>query len=75
MKCLLEVPNDLRNIPDVLLRYVGAPEYSLALMAYIVSTYTATSGSRKDQFTANLNIQYGVVLYEPVDDEEDAANE
>ena len=73
---MLEVPNDLRNIPDVLPRYVGAvPEYSLALMAYIVSTYTATSGSRKDQFTANLNIQYGVVLYEPVDDEEDAANE
>lgn len=72
---MLEVPKELRNIPDVLPRYVGAiPEYSLALAAYTVSTYTLTSGARKDGFNASLNIQYAVVLYEPGDDEEDAAN-
>lgn len=78
----LEVPNDLRNIPDVLPRYDGkVPEHSLALMAYTVSAYTPMSGSRKYQFTASLNIHYGVVLYEPhlefVTDEEDedAANQ
>ena len=78
----LEVPKELRNIPDILPRYAGSvPEYSLALVAYTVSTYCATSGQRKDQVTANLNIHYGVVLHEPfmepesVDDEEDENNE
>lgn len=78
----LEVPKELRNIPDILPRYVGkVPQYSLALMAYTVSTYSAVSGFRKDQVTANLNIHFGVVLHEPsmelasVDGEEDEANE
>ena len=62
----LKVPNELRAIPDVLPRYVGSiPEYSLALVAYTVSTYSATSGPRKDQDTANLHIHFGVVLHEP----------
>jgi len=58
------------KIPDVLPRYMGTiPEYSLALVAYTVSTYSATSGPRKDQPTANLHIHFGVVLYEPLTDE------
>ncbi len=81
----LKVPDELHKIPDVLPRYVGAiPEYSLALVAYTVSTYSATSGTRKDQVTANLHIQFGVILHELVigstdegsgDEEKDAANE
>ena len=80
----LEVPNELRNIPDVLPRYAGdVPEYSLALVAYTVSTYCASSGQRRDQVTANLNIHYGVVLHEPLmepasaneENEEDEGNE
>ena len=75
----LEVPNELRNIPDILPRYVGnVPEFSLALMAYTVSIYSTVSGPRKDQVTANLNIHFGVVLHEPLmepasadDDEEE----
>ena len=81
-KHLLEVPDDLRNVPDILPRYAGTiPEYSLALVAYTASTYTLTSGPRKDLFNASLNIQYAVVLYEPLmgfvsgDDEADVANE
>jgi hypothetical protein len=80
----LKVPNELGKIPDILPRYVGnIPEYSLALVAYTVSTYSATSGVRKDQVTANLHIHFGVVLHEPSmesadevsgDDEKDAAN-
>ena len=34
-------------------------------MAYTVSSYSPTSGARKDQVTANLHIQFGVVLQEP----------
>jgi hypothetical protein len=66
----LSIPDDLRKIPDVLPRYDGRiPEFSLALVAYTVSTYLAASGPRKDQFTANLNIHFGVVLHEPSTDE------
>ena len=79
---LLEVPNDLRNVPDILPRYAGTiPEYSLALVAYTASTYTLASGPCKDLINASLNIQYAVVLYVPlmefvsVDDEADVANE
>ena len=78
----LDVPNELRNIPDVLPRYPGnVPEYSLALVAYTVSTYCASSGQRRDQVTANLNVHYGVVLHEPfmelesANEEEDEGNE
>ena len=83
----LKVPKELGNIPDVLPRYPGnIPEYTLALMAYTVSTYSATSGPRKDQVTANLHIHFGVVLLEPSvgsdeasqageDDEKDMAKE
>jgi len=63
----LKVPNELRNIPDILPRYVGkVPERSLALMAYTVSTYSASSGPRKGQVTANLHIQFCIVLHEPI---------
>ena len=63
----LGVPEELSKIPEVLPRYVGSiPEYSLALVAYTVSTYSASSGLRKDQVTANLHIHFGVVLHEPV---------
>ena len=79
---MLEVPDDLRNVPDIFPRYAGTiPEYSLALVAYTASTYTLTSGPRKDLFNASLNIQYAVVLYEPLmgfvsgDDEADVADE
>lgn len=62
----LNVPNELRNIPDILPRYVGdIPEYSLALVAYTVSTYTSLSGPRRNQLTASLHIHYAVVLHEP----------
>ena len=54
-------------MPEVLPRYMSAiPDYSLALVAYTASTYLPTTGARKDQVTANLNILFGVVLYEPV---------
>lgn len=79
------MPGELEKIPDVLPRYVGnIPEYSLALVAYSVSTYSSTSGPRKDQVTANLHIHFGVVLHEPNmesadeasgDEEKDAENE
>jgi len=81
----LKVPNELRNIPDILPRYVGkVPERSLVLMAYTVSTYSASSGPRKGQVTANLHIQFCVVLHEPIkksaerassDEEKDELNE
>jgi hypothetical protein len=62
----LKVPNELAKIPDSLPRYLGnIPEFTLALVAYTVSTYSPTSGARKDQVTVNLNIHFGVVLYEP----------
>lgn len=74
-----EVPKELHNISDILPCYVGkVPQYSLALMAYMVSTYSAVSGFRKDQVTANLNIHFGVVLHKlsmelaSADDEEEA---
>jgi hypothetical protein len=80
----LEVPKELGKIPDILPRYVGnVPEYSLALVAYTVSTYSAISGVRKDQVTVNLHIHFGVVLHEPYmesageasgNEETDAAN-
>jgi hypothetical protein len=34
-------------------------------VAYTVSTYSATSGPRKDLVTANLHVHFGVVLHEP----------
>ena len=77
----LEVPNELHNIPDILPRYVGnVPEYTLALVAYTISTYSATSGHHRDQVTANLNLHFGVVLHEPFipesgEEEEDEGNE
>jgi len=62
----LAVPDELSRIPDTLPRYTGdIPELSLALVAYTVSTYSALSGPRKDQLTANLHIHFGVVLHEP----------
>ena len=62
----LSVPNELAKIPDVLPRYIGnIPDYSLVLVGYTVCTYSATSGARKDQVTANLHIHLGVVLHEP----------
>ena len=81
----LQVPGELGKILDVLPRYVGnIPEYSLALVAYTVSTYLSTSGPRKDQVTANLHIHFGIVLHElnmesaneaSGDEEKDAENE
>jgi len=78
----LIVPDELGNVPDVLPRYHGdVPEYSLALVAYTVSTYLPVTGYRKNQVTANLNIHFGVVLNEPlmesasVNNEENAGNE
>ena len=47
----------------------------------LVSTYSALSGVRKDQVTANLNIHFGVVLHEPLaesvsdNEDENGANE
>ena len=45
----------------------------------MVSTYSATSGHRRDQVTANLNLHFGVVLHEPLipesGEEEDEGNE
>jgi hypothetical protein len=68
----LEVPDELGKIPDTLPRYVGdIPEYSLALVAYTVSTYSAPAGQRKNQVTASLNINFAVVLQEPVIDSKD----
>ena len=83
-KCQLIVPNDLSKVPDVLPCYTGnIPDLSLALVAYTVSTYSAASGIRKDQVTANLHIHFAVVLHEPIiglaneesDDDEGDANE
>ena len=31
-----------------------------------MSSYSPVSGARKDQVTANLHIQFGVVLQEPI---------
>jgi hypothetical protein len=64
----LKVPDELRNIPKVLKRYLTKiPQYSLALLAYTVSSYTPPSGARQDQLTANLHIQFAVILQEPAD--------
>jgi hypothetical protein len=64
------------KIPDILPRYMGAiPEYTLALVGYTVSTYSAASGPRKDQTTANLHIQLGVVLQEPFVSEDEASGD
>lgn len=63
----LQVPEDLREIPTLLPRYLGKiPQYSLALVAYTVNTYIPTYGNRIDQVAANLNIHFGVVLHEPI---------
>lgn len=72
----LAVPDELSKVPDVLPRYVGnIPEHSLALVAYTVSTYSAASGLRKNQVTANLHIHFGIVLHEPVNQStEDASS-
>jgi hypothetical protein len=65
----LKIPDELRNIPKVLNRYLTEiPQHSLALLAYTVSSYTPPSGARQDQLTANLHIQFVVVLQEPADD-------
>ena len=62
----LKVPDELRNIPDILPRYLGhIPDYSLALVTYTVSMYSATSGQRKDQVTTPLHIHFAVVLHNP----------
>lgn len=74
----LVIPRELSRIPDVLPRYVGGiPEHSLALVAYTVNTYSATSGPRKNQVTANLHIHFGVVLHEPINESttEDASSD
>ena len=71
----LEVPNELSKIPDTLPRYVGnIPEYSLALVAYMVSTNSAVSGVCKDQVTVNLHIHFSVVLHESVMESADEAS-
>ena len=65
--CQLKIPNELRKIPDILPCYAGnIPEYSLALMAHTVSTYSAPDGPRKDELVANLHIHFAVVLHEPI---------
>ena len=70
----LKVPNELRNIPNLLPRYIGTiPEYSLALVAYTVSMYSATFGVRKDQVTTPFHIHFVVVLHEPVVESDDDA--
>jgi hypothetical protein len=62
----LKVPEELKKIPDLLPRYLGdIPEFTLALAAYTVNTYTPSTGARKDQVTVNLNIHFGVILHEP----------
>ena len=81
----LKVPDELRNIPDFLPCYLGnIPEFSLALVAYTVSTYSPSSGARKDQVTLNLHVHFGVILHEPFmesadeescDEEKDTAKE
>ena len=50
------------------------PDYSLALVAYTASAYLPATGARKDQVTANLNILFGVVLYEPVNTSKSSGN-
>jgi len=63
----LKVPDDLHRVPAVLPRYMSTiPDYSLALVAYTTSTYLPVAGARRNQVTANLNIHFAVVLYEPV---------
>ena len=53
--CQLSIPDELRKIPNLLPCYLGnIPELTLALVAYTVSSYTPTSGTRKDHITANL---------------------
>ena len=83
----LKIPDDLRNVPAVLSRYPGEiPYHSLVLVAYTVSLYWATQGSRKDQPTIPLNISFAVVLHDKLlegsnggedeqDDEQDDATE
>ena len=62
----LKIPEDLKNVPGSLPRYIGhIPRHSLALVAYTTSLYRPASGARQNHPTATLNIQFGVVLYEP----------
>ena len=61
----LKVPDELRNVPSVLPRYLDEiPNHSLVLAAYTVSLYRAAQGSRKDQPTVSLSISFAVVLHE-----------
>ena len=63
----LNVPNELQKIPDLLPHYVGEiPEFTLALLAYMVSMYIPNSGAHKDLVTTSLNIHFGVILHEPL---------
>lgn len=75
----LKIPDEMRNVPAVLSRYHGEiPYHSLVLVAYTVSLYRATQGSRKDQPTVTLNISFAVVLHEGSDDdiaEEDVSDD
>ena len=62
----LKIPDELHKIPKVLKRYATKiPQYSLVLIAYTVSSYTPPSGSCQDQLTANLHIQFAIVLHKP----------
>ena len=61
----MKIPEDLRNVPGVLKRFMGKiPEHSLVLVAYTVSSYRPASGNRKDQPTFPLNVAFGVLLYD-----------
>ena len=56
-------------------QYFGnIPEYSLALVAYTMSTYSASSGPHKDQLAANLHIHFRVMLYESILESNDGAS-
>ena len=69
----LQIPKELAKIPQDLPLYEGEiPVHSLALMAYTVSTYTRP---HKNQVYPNLNVQFVVVLHEPMEDELDAGAE
>ena len=69
----LEIPKELTKIPQDLPLYEGEiPVHSLALMAYTVSTYTRP---HKNVVYPNLNVQFVVVLHEPMEDESDGGAE
>jgi len=61
----LKVPDELRDVPSILPRYLEEiPNHSLVLAAYTVSLYRAAQGSRKNQPTVSLSISFAVVLHE-----------